>query len=130
MKFTSTTVFTIIATILIVYLAYQLYTYVMGSEYRISAAEARKLLREKQFDIVLDVRTALERETVGYYPGSLHMPSADIPKKMPELFPNKSTRVLVYCNNGPRARAATDKLHELGYKNAVYIASGHGSLME
>ena len=130
MKFTSTTVFTIIATILIVYLAYQLYTYVMGSEYRISAAEARKLLREKQFDIVLDVRTALERETLGYYPGSLHLPSADLTKKMPELFPNKSTRILVYCNNGPRARAATDKLHELGYTNAVYIASGHGSLME
>ncbi len=116
--------------IIIVVLFYQLYNYVMGSQYRISAATARKLLREKQFDIVLDVRTALERETLGYYSGSLHMPSADIAKKMPELFPNKSTRILVYCNNGPRARAATDKLHELGYKNAVYIASGHGSLME
>ncbi len=116
--------------ILIVVLFYQLYTYVMGSEYRIPAATAKKLLREKQFDIVLDVRTALERETLGYYPGSLHLPSADLTKKMPELFPNKSTRILVYCNNGPRARAATDKLHELGYINAVYIASGHGSLME
>jgi rhodanese-related sulfurtransferase len=101
----------------------------MDSQYRISAETAKKLLVTKQFDAVLDVRTALERNTMGFYPGSVHIPSQELSQKIPTMYPNKSARLLVYCNTGQRARAVTEILQGMGYTNTVYVASGHRSLM-
>ncbi len=117
--------------ILIIFIggAYGFYRYAMDSQYRISADTAKKLLADKQFDVVLDVRTLLERNTMGSYPGSVHIPSQELTKKVYMMFPNKETRILVYCNTGQRARAATEILQGMGYTNTVYIASGHRSIM-
>jgi len=110
-----------------VYYAYQ---YAVDSHYRISLKNAKEKLKHHEFDVILDVRTDLERETLGFYPGSVHIQSADLEAKIPAMYPNKDTRILAYCNTGHRARMATDKLHKLGYKNSVYISSNHNSLMD
>ena len=107
---------------------YFLYTYAMDSPYRISSDEAKARIRQKQIDLILDVRTDLERSTLGYYPGSVHIQSSELEARMPEEFPDKNLRILAYCNSGQRARMATEKLHRLGYKNSVYITSTYGSL--
>jgi rhodanese-related sulfurtransferase len=106
-----------------------LYSYAVSSVYRISAEEAKQRLRDKQIDIILDVRTAVERDTLGYYPGAVHIPSSELDRQMIQRFPNKSASILVYCNTGQRARAATEKLRALGYTDVHYIASSHRSLM-
>jgi len=110
----------------VVYVAYQ---YAVDSPFRISSQEAKKLLQMKQIDLVLDVRTDLERNTLGYYPGSVHIQSADLDREMPKHYPDKQIRILAYCNTGHRARMATDKLHKLGYVNASYISSQYTTLM-
>jgi phage shock protein E len=104
-----------------------LYQYAINSAYRITAAEAR--LRNRQFDIVLDVRTVAERDLLGYYPGSVHIQSSDLEREMARRFPNKALHILVYCNTGQRARKATETLRSLGYTNVQYIASPYSSLM-
>jgi len=106
-----------------------LYMYATSSPWKISAETAKALINKKQVDVVLDVRTDLERNTLGFYPGSLHIQAADLETKLPALYPNKDIRIIAYCNTGHRARMATDKLHALGYKNAVYIATTYKSLM-
>jgi len=106
-----------------------LYKYATDSPHRISSEEAKRRISAKEIDIVLDVRTDTERKTLGMYPGSLHIQSADLPVEAPKQLPNKKARILAYCNTGHRARMATDKLHELGYKNAVYISGQHTSLV-
>jgi rhodanese-related sulfurtransferase len=108
--------------------AYFAYQYAVDSPYRISSAEAKDLLQTDQMDLVLDVRTDLERRTLGYYPGSVHIQSADLETRMPKQYPDKNIRILAYCNTGHRARMATDKLHKLGYDNARYISSTYTSL--
>ena len=107
---------------------YYLYEYATDSPYRISSDDAKNRIKNKQIDVILDVRTDLERNTLGFYPGSVHIQSADLEEKMQKLFPNKDLRILAYCNTGHRARMATDKLHQLGYNNAVYISSTYKSL--
>ena len=107
---------------------YFIYQYTFDSPYRISSEEAKRLLKAGQFDVILDVRTDLERKLLGFYPGSVHIQSADLETKMKKQFPDKQLRILAYCNSGQRARAATDKLHKLGYVNAVYITSMYTSL--
>ncbi len=119
-----TTIFLIVAGFV-----YLLYRYAMDSDYRISSQIAKQLLAAKAFDVILDVRTDLERETLGSYPGSTHIQSADLEHLMPNLFPDQGIRILVYCNTGQRARKATEILHAMGYKNTVYIAGGPKSLM-
>lgn len=106
----------------------QAYLYATDSPYRISSTEAKRRIQRGEVDVILDVRTDLERATLGVYPGSVHIQSADLDARMPAQVPDKKARILAYCNTGHRARMATDKLHALGYTNAVYISSTHTSL--
>lgn len=106
-----------------------LFAYAMYSQNRISAAEARRRIANKEVDVVLDVRTTIERNTLGFYPGSTHIPATDVDMVIPQRYPDRNIRIIIYCNTGQRARAATDKLHALGYKQTTYIAGPHTSLL-
>jgi rhodanese-related sulfurtransferase len=108
---------------------YYLYDYAVNSPYKINPNVAKKMIQNKEFDLILDVRTDLELQTLGYYPGSVHIQSADLKNQMHRKFPNKNIHILAYCNSGQRARKATEILHELGYKNALYIATPYTRIM-
>jgi len=119
------TALVVISVVILIVIAYR---YAVGSAYRISAQEAKRRIQAKEVDVILDVRTNVERSTLGFYPGSVHIQGADLEKEMVKRFPDKSARIIIYCNTGHRARLATDKLQALGYKNARYISSGYTSL--
>jgi rhodanese-related sulfurtransferase len=119
----------ILVTIAVISLVYYLYTLAVDSPHRISSIEAKQRIQKGEFDVILDVRTDIEVQTLGFYPGSVHIPSPEIPSKVPLKYPNKETKILLYCNTGHRARMATDVLHNLGYKNTVYISSGYKSIL-
>lgn len=114
-----------IGLIVLIGIGYFLYDLSVNSPYRISAEEAKR----QKFDLILDVRTDLERQTLFSHPDSVHIQSADLEREMPTRYPDKSIKILVYCNTGHRARLATDKLQKMGYKNARYITSGPASIL-
>ncbi len=105
------------------------YRYAMNSPYRIEAEEAKKRIASGDVDVILDVRTVLERNNLGFYPNSLHIPSGELESKVEEAIPVKSTRIIVYCNTGQRARAAVEKLRKLGYMDVAYISGNHTTIM-
>lgn len=115
--------------IVLVSLMYGGYQYAVFSPYRVSSEKAKDMIQNNNIDVILDVRTEMERSTLGYYPGSIHVPRADLERRMMADYPNKDTRIIVYCNTGHRARMATDALQEMGYHNARYISSTYASLM-
>ena len=104
--------------------------YAVDSPLRISSERAKYLIKNKEIDLILDVRTDFERKTLGFYPGSVHIQTSDLETAMPTLYPNKNLRILAYCNSGHRARMSSEKLHKLGYNNSVYITSHYGSLLD
>jgi rhodanese-related sulfurtransferase len=116
-------IFTALAAIL-----FSAYQYAINSPYRITSQEAKRRIKSGEIDLILDVRTDLEVNTLGFYPGSVHIQSADLEKQMTTRYPDKGVRILAYCNTGQRARAATDKLHALGYDKAVFIVTPYTSL--
>jgi phage shock protein E len=128
MKYSYRLVIIALALLSIFSVFFLLYRYAIDSPYRISLEKARLLLRENKIDLLLDVRTDAERKLLGYYPGSVHIQSLDLEKRMKVEYPDKNIRILTYCNSGQRARIATEKLHKLGYNNAVYIATPHTTL--
>ena len=113
-----------VAILAILYFAYR---YAMDSPYRVSTEEAKRIIRNHP--LILDVRTDLERSTLGYYPGSVHIPSSELTRRMPLEFPDKTITILAYCNTGQRSRVATEILQSLGYTKARYIATTYTSLM-
>jgi rhodanese-related sulfurtransferase len=126
--FINTRILFIMIVILAALFVYGSYQYAVSSAYRVSSEKAKEMIQKNNIDVVLDVRTDMERATLGYYPGSIHVPSADLETRMAD-YPNKDTRIIVYCNTGHRARMATDTLQQMGYHNARYISSTYASLM-
>ena len=119
----------IITALILILFSIFAYTYSVDSAWRISSELGRSLLKSGNIDLLLDVRTKVERDTLGYVPDSVHIESSDLERDMPNRYPNKEQLILVYCNTGHRARKATDILHKLGYKNSYYISSMHTSLL-
>lgn len=126
--FINTRILCIIMAILAALFVYGSYQYAVSSAYRVSSKKAKEMIQKNNIDVILDVRTDMERATLGYYPGSIHVPSADLENRMAD-YPNKDTRIIVYCNTGHRARMATDALQQMGYHNARYISSTYASMM-
>jgi len=123
-------VYFLLVVLLILGIVYYIYNYTFNSPWLVSGEVAKMLVKNNKVDVILDVRTDLERKTLGFYPSSVHIQSGDLEKLMVKMYPNKSNFILVYCNSGQRARNATDKLHKMGYNNTVYIASGYKSLTD
>jgi rhodanese-related sulfurtransferase len=129
MKSSNYVLITVSSLVITTIFIYYLYLYAVSSPYRISSETAKNLIKDGKIDLILDVRTDLERTTLGFYPDSVHIQSSDLEKVIPINYPNKEIRILTYCNSGQRARAATEKLHALGYTNSVYIATTYLSLL-
>jgi phage shock protein E len=119
----------LIVLFIIAVLIYFIYQYPTSSTYLISSEKAKKLIMSKKINLILDVRTNIERDTLGYYPGSVHIQSADLEKRMVNEYPNKNIHILIYCNTGHRAKMAAEKLQDMGYKNTSYILSTYKTLM-
>ena len=117
----------VLITIVLAIIGYAIY-YARNSPYRIPAKDARQRIAAGAVDVVLDVRTQMERDKFGLYEGSIHLPADHIHAHMPTLYPNKDTRIIVYCNTGQRARLATEILRAIGYEQAFYISEGHWAL--
>jgi rhodanese-related sulfurtransferase len=122
-------IYKIILLFVIVVLIYFIYQYPKSSKYIISSEKAKKLIMSKKINLILDVRTNMERDMLGYYPGSVHIQSEDLEKRMMNEYPNKNIKILIYCNTGHRAKIAAEKLHDMGYKNTFYILSTYKTLM-
>jgi phage shock protein E len=101
------------------------YSYSVSSPYYVSASEGKAGIAQKRYNVVLDVRTPIERSVLGHYPGSIHIPVSELRERIRREIPDKHTTILIYCNTGQRARKAAELLHSMGYKNVRYIATSH-----
>jgi phage shock protein E len=106
---------------------YFLYKYAMTGAAYISAEDAKKKLANNEVDIVLDVRTNMEYN-LGHYPNAKHIPITLLEQRAPNELPDRTARILIYCNTGQRSRKASEILLKLGYKNVNYIAGPYTTL--
>lgn len=127
MKFPNNKIISILAFVAVVALAMVAY-YTYASPLWISAEEAKQGIADRKYPVILDVRTNLEYN-LGHYPESIHIPTAELAETVEQRIPNKQMGVLVYCNTGQRARAASDILKAKGYKDVRYISGSYLTLM-
>lgn len=89
----------------------------------ISAAKLVEELGDDDAPLVLDVRTEWEFKA-GHVPGALHIPHTRLADRLSEVSAGKQDRVVVYCEQGPRAAMAEGILEGAGFTK-VRTLKGH-----
>ncbi len=102
--------------------------YNISSPLAIYPGEAKQELRRGKFDAVVDVRTKTEWD-LGHYPLAVHIPIQDIEVILPQRIPDKSSKILFYCNTSTRARMGAERAKALGYLNVRYLVGTHTNLL-
>jgi rhodanese-related sulfurtransferase/rubrerythrin len=88
-----------------------------------SAEEARQFLKTKRPDEyhLIDVRQPREYER-GHLPGAILIPLGELPERLKELDPHKTT--ITYCGSGARSRAAAAILDDNGFSEVFNMSGG------
>ena len=117
------TILILLVVSVILFLIYSHTTYPEHS-LRISVAEARA----RRFGLIIDVRTPIERDQLGYYPNSIPISMEKLRTEVPLDISSKRTWILVYSGDN-RAAVAADILYGMGYSNVKYITESYLKLM-
>lgn len=83
-------------------------------EQRIAAGDA---------PLVLDVRSR-EEFAAGHIPGAVNIPVTELARRVGELAPFREKEIVVHCEAGPRANAASKFLGRNGFRKLVEL-EGH-----
>ncbi|HEY2988816.1 MAG TPA: rhodanese-like domain-containing protein [Candidatus Binatia bacterium] len=107
---------------------------------QINVQEAHDILEKEPGSIYIDVRTVREF-TAGHPMGAVNIPVAfpdpgrgmmlneDFVKVVSDHFP-KDKKILVGCQAGPRADAASRLLQEAGYQDVSSVQGGFGGMRD
>ncbi len=113
--------------LLLLVLGYALY-YNVSSPLAMYPDAAKAALAKGEFDHVVDVRTDAEW-SMGRFPLAIHIPAKQIPDVLPQRIPDKSSKILFYCNTSTRARMAAEAAEKLGYMNIRYLVGTHKNIL-
>lgn len=83
---------------------------------QISQDEAKRMMKQNDGHIIVDVRT-FEEYDGGHIPGAVCIQNESISKEPPEELPDFDQVILIYCRSGRRSKEAARKLFDMGYKN-------------
>ncbi|MCH3914850.1 MAG: rhodanese-like domain-containing protein [Acidaminococcaceae bacterium] len=93
-----------------------------NASFQIIDYKKAKVMMDNGGVTVVDVRRQDEYDA-GHIKNAILVPNESIGKTEPKLLPDKNAILLVYCRTGIRAKDASQKLANLGYKN-VYDFGG------
>jgi rhodanese-related sulfurtransferase len=86
--------------------------------------DAYKGLREAgEAGQLVDVREESEF-AAAHAAGAIHLSKGTIERDIETTFPDKSTKLVLYCGGGYRSALATDNLQKMGYTNILSLDGG------
>lgn len=72
---------------------------------------------------LIDVREDHEWEA-GHAAGAVHLSRGIIERDIETTFPDKNTKLVLYCGGGYRSALTTDSLQKMGYQNVISLDGG------
>lgn len=72
---------------------------------------------------LVDIREDREWEAA-HAAGAVHLSKGVIERDIETAFPDKSTKLVLYCGGGYRSALATDNLQKMGYTNVISLDGG------
>lgn len=91
--------------------------------HEIDIEEYKRLRSAGEAGTLVDVREDHEYQAV-HAAGAIHLSKGIIERDIETTFPDKDTRLVLYCGGGYRSALATDNLQKMGYKNILSLDGG------
>src|SRR4051794_26707792 len=85
--------------------------------------EYKRLLEAGEAGQLVDVREDNEWHAA-HVAGAIHMSKGTIERDIETAFPDKHTKLVLYCGGGFRSALATDNLRKMGYENVISLDGG------
>jgi rhodanese-related sulfurtransferase len=89
----------------------------------IDIEEYKRLRESGDAGQLVDVREDNEWNAA-HAAGAVHLSKGVIERDIETTFPDKNTKLILYCGGGFRSALATDNLHKMGYKNVISLDGG------
>ena len=89
----------------------------------IDIEEYKRLLAAGDAGQLVDVREDHEWEAA-HAAGAIHLSKGIIERDIETTFPDKNTKLVLYCGGGFRSALATDNLRKMGYTNIISLDGG------
>ena len=93
---------------------------VKESQPHVTAVEFKKIMDSGEKFILLDVRTEAEYEAA-HLPGAINISRGLLEFKVTKEITDPDAKIYLYCRTGARSALATQRLIDIGYKNATNI---------
>lgn len=97
--------------------------YPFQRDWEIAPRELKALLSQGAPVVVIDVRTEAER-ALAHIDGTMHVPLAELPTRIPDLRKHDGDRIVVHCHHGMRSLKATELLRQAGFDDVRSLAGG------
>lgn len=91
--------------------------------HEIDIEEYKRMREASAAGQLVDVREDHEWEAA-HAAGAVHLSKGIIERDIETAFPDKSTRLVLYCGGGFRSALATDNLQKMGYTNVISLDGG------
>jgi rhodanese-related sulfurtransferase len=85
--------------------------------------EYKRLRASGEAGQLVDVREDHEWEAA-HAVGAIHLSKGVIERDIEKTFPDKSTKLVLYCGGGYRSALATDNVQKMGYTNVISLDGG------
>src|SRR5580658_8656199 len=85
--------------------------------------DVKKWMDAREKLTLVDVREESEWAR-GHLPGAVHLGKGVIERDVEETFPDKQTRLVLYCGGGYRSALAADNLQKMGYSDVISMDGG------
>ena len=89
--------------------------------------EYKRLRQSGEAGQLVDVREDHEWEAARAA-GAVHLSKGIIERDIEKTFPDKKTKLILYCGGGYRSALATDNLQKMGYVNVISLDGGWRAL--
>jgi len=89
----------------------------------IGIEEYKRLVAAGDAGQLVDVREDHEWEAA-HAKGAIHMSRGTIERDIETTFPDKETKLVLYCGGGYRSALATDNLQKMGYTKVISLDGG------
>jgi rhodanese-related sulfurtransferase len=89
----------------------------------IDIEEYKRLRDAGEAGQLVDVREDNEWEA-NHARGAIHLSKGIIERDIETTFPDKSTKLILYCGGGYRSALATDNIQKMGYTDVISLDGG------
>jgi rhodanese-related sulfurtransferase len=91
--------------------------------HEIGIEEYKRMVAAGEAGQLVDVREESEWEAA-HAAGAIHLSKGVIERDIEKAFPNKDTKLVLYCGGGYRSALASDNVQKMGYRNVISLDGG------